>query len=98
MAARIPEIHPQDDGAYIIDGTALVREINRALGWSLPQDGPRTLSGMLVEYLEFIPEAACCVRIADYRIEILQTKDNMIRAARIMPPPAPPADDGEEDG
>jgi Mg2+/Co2+ transporter CorB len=86
LAARIPEIHPQDDGSWIIDGTALLREINRALGWDLPQDGPRTLSGLLVEHLEFIPDSACCVRIGDYRIEILQTKGNMVRSARILAP------------
>ncbi|MEE4381560.1 MAG: transporter associated domain-containing protein, partial [Pseudomonadales bacterium] len=76
----------QDDGSWIIDGTALLREINRALGWDLPQDGPRTLSGLLVEHLEFIPDSACCVRIGDYRIEILQTKGNMVRSARILAP------------
>ena len=44
LAARIPEIHPQDDGSYIIEGTALLRDINRSLKWELPTAGPRTLS------------------------------------------------------
>lgn len=100
MAARIPEIHPQDDGAFIIDGTALLREINRGLGWELPLDGPRTLNGLVIEHLEFIPEAPCCLRIGDYRIEVLQIKDNMIRTARIVAPEVeidPDAQDDDED-
>ena len=94
IAASIPEIHPQDDGSHIIDGTALLRDINRGLGWRLPLDGPRTLNGLIVEHLEFIPEANCCLQIASYRIEVLQIKDNMIRTARITAPE--PAEDDTE--
>ena len=98
MAARIPEIHPQNDGSHIIDGTALLRDINRALDWTLPLNGPRTLNGMIIEHLEFIPEAACCLEVNGYRVEILQIKDNMIRAARVVAPEADLRDDGEQDG
>ena len=90
MAARIPEIHPQDDGTHIIDGTALLRDINRALQWSLPLDGPRTLNGLVIEHLEFIPEAPCCLTVGDYRVEVLQIKDNMIRTARLFDRDDPP--------
>ena len=90
MAARIPEIHPQDDGTQIIDGTALLRDINRALHWELPLEGPRTLNGLLIEHLEFIPESPCCLTIGDYRIEILQIKDNMVRTARCTSIAEPP--------
>ena len=83
MAARIPEIHPQDDGTHIIDGTALLRDINRALRWNLPLDGPRTLNGLVIEHLEFIPEAPCCLTIGAHRVEILQIKENMVRTARL---------------
>ena len=88
MAARIPEIHPQEDGTHIIDGTALLRDINRALKWDLPMDGPRTLNGLVIEHLEFIPEAPCCLTIGPYRVEILQIKENMIRTARLIAPPS----------
>ncbi len=94
MAARIPEIHPQDDGSHIIDGSALLRDINRALKWELPMTGPRTLNGMILEHLEIIPDSPLCLSIGDYRIEVLQIKDNMIRAAKITTS-ARPADDGK---
>ena len=83
FAANMPEIHPQEDGSYLIDGTALIRDVNRALGWHLPTEGPRTLNGLILEHLEFIPEANLCIRIGDYLIETLQIKDNMITNVRI---------------
>ena len=83
FAANMPEIHPQEDGSHLIDGTALIRDVNRALGWHLPTEGPRTLNGLILEHLEFIPESNLCIRIGDYLIETLQIKDNMITNVRI---------------
>ena len=81
------DIHPQDDGSYLIDGGAHVRLINRQLGWTLPQDGPKTLSGMVIEYLETIPDSNVCIRLDNYRIEIVQIQDNMIRTAKVSVAP-----------
>ena len=83
VASDIAEIHPQDDGSYVIEGAALLRDINRALSWSLPTDGPRTLNGLVLEHLEFIPESNVCMRIEDYLIETLQITDNGVRGAKL---------------
>jgi Mg2+/Co2+ transporter CorB len=84
FAANMPEIHPQDDGSFFIDGTALIRDVNRALGWHLPTEGPRTLNGLILEHLEFIPEANLCIRLGDYLFETLQIKDNMVTNVKIQ--------------
>ena len=92
-ASDMPEIHPQDDGSYYIEGMALLRDINRALSWSLPTQGPRTLNGLVLEHLEFIPEANVCLRIGSYLMETLQITDNVVRNVKIRqvetadPPP-----------
>lgn len=83
FAANIPEIHPQDDGSYLIDGLAVLRDINRALGWDLPTQGPKTLNGLVLEHLETLPENNLCLRIEDYLIETLQIKDNVISHMKI---------------
>lgn len=83
FAANIPEIHPQDDGSYLIDGLAVLRDINRALGWDLPTHGPKTLNGLVLEHLETLPESNLCLRIDDYLIETLQIKDNVIKNLKI---------------
>jgi Mg2+/Co2+ transporter CorB len=83
FAANIPEIHPQEDGTYLIDGLAVLRDVNRALGWDLPTQGPKTLNGLVLEHLETLPENNLCLRIDDYLIETLQIKDNVIRSLKI---------------
>jgi len=83
FAANIPEIHPQEDGSFLIDGLAVLRDINRALGWDLPTQGPKTLNGLVLEHLEMLPESNLCLRIDDYLIETLQIKDNVIRTLKI---------------
>ncbi len=83
FAANMPEIHPQDDGSFLIDGLAVLRDINRALGWDLPTHGPKTLNGLVLEHLETLPESNLCLRIGDYLIETLQIKDNVIKNLKI---------------
>ena len=79
FSANIPEILPQDDDSFVIDGGALLRDINRALDWELPISGPKTLNGLILEHLETIPEENLCVQINDYQIETLQLSDNMVK-------------------
>ncbi|EXF46143.1 putative Mg2+ and Co2+ transporter CorB [Pseudomonas sp. BAY1663] len=81
-ALRSPDIHPQDDGTLVIDGAAYIREVNRALGWKLPCDGPKTLNGLITEALEHIPDSGICLQIGDYRLEILQAADNRVKSVR----------------
>lgn len=81
-ALRSPDIHPQDDGTLVIDGAAYLREVNRALGWQLPCDGPKTLNGLITEALEHIPDSGICLQINQYRLEILQAADNRVKSVR----------------
>jgi len=96
-ADHSPDVHPQDDGTYLIDGGANVRELNRAMRWELPTDGPKTLNGLVLEYLESIPEPGTSLLIARYPVEIVQVSGNAVKTARIKPamrrPDRRPADD-----
>lgn len=77
------DIHPQDDGRFVIEGGTAIRAINRQLKWKLPADGPKTLNGLITEQLESIPETSVCLTVGPYRMEILQTKDNMVKSVRV---------------
>ena len=85
MANFSKDITPQTDGSFIIDGTAAIREINKALGWTLPTEGPKTINGLIIEYLEYIPDSNLSLKLDGYYIEILQVKENIIKSARIIP-------------
>ncbi len=78
-------IHPQDDDSYLIDGGTQIRAINRMLNWHLPIDGPKTLNGLISEYLESIPETGISIRLAGYPIEIIQVQNNVVKTARLHP-------------
>lgn len=79
------EVTPQNDGSVIIDGSANVRELNKAFNWQLPEAEARTINGMLLEVLEEIPATGTRVRIAHYDIAILDVQDNMIKQVRVIP-------------
>lgn len=80
-----PDFHPLDDGSYLVDGSITVRELNRAMKWYLPTEGPKTLNGLILEYLEAIPEAGISLRLEGYPIEIMQTGDRVVKTVRIYP-------------
>jgi len=79
------EVTPQNDGSVIIDGSANVREINKAFNWQLPEEEARTINGMLLEALEEIPATSTRVRIESYDIDILDVQDNMIKQVKVIP-------------
>lgn len=80
-------LRQMEDGSWMVEGSALVRHINRKLGLALPQEGPKTLNGLLLECLESIPEAGVSIKIGDIPIEIVQTQDRAVKVARILPAP-----------
>jgi Mg2+/Co2+ transporter CorB len=85
------DVHAELDGSFVANASATIRALNRSMRWNLPTDGPKTLNGLIVEFLETIPEPGTTLKLADYMLEVLQTGDNAIKTVRIRPPePTPP--------
>lgn len=84
-AAGIKDFHLQEDGCYLVDGSTTIRDLNRVLKWELPLDGPKTLNGMVIEYLEQIPDSGTSLLLSNYPIEIVQTTQNAVKTVRIDP-------------
>lgn len=87
------DIHPQEDGTFLVDGSANIRELNRIMQWQLPTDGPKTLNGMITEYLETIPETGTSLLLEGYPIEIVQTSTSTVKTVRIDPAQRKTTDD-----
>ena len=94
LAASSKDIHPQDDGSFLIDGSASVRDINRVLSWYLDSTGAKTLNGLLTESLESIPDSSVCINLEGYYAEIVQVKDNVIKTVKMWRAPNATFDDG----
>jgi Mg2+/Co2+ transporter CorB len=77
------DVHREADGSFVINASATVRALNRAMHWKLPTDGPKTLNGLIVEHLQTLPEPGTVVRIGDYAIEVIQTADNVAKTVRL---------------
>ena len=94
LAASSKDIHPQEDGSFLIDGSASVRDINKVLSWDLDSSGAKTLNGLLTEALESIPDSSVCINLDGYYAEIVQVKDNVIKTVKMRRAPQTQLDDG----
>jgi Mg2+/Co2+ transporter CorB len=84
-ADQIEDVVREGPDSFLVSGTANIRELNRAQGWELPTDGPKTLNGLILELLETIPEPSTCLKISGYPLEIVASDDNRVRTVRIGP-------------
>jgi Mg2+/Co2+ transporter CorB len=80
------DVHAEADGSFVANASTSIRALNRSMRWNLPTNGPKTLNGLILEYLETIPESGTTLKLADYMLEVLQTGDNAIKTVRIRPP------------
>ncbi|RNF50442.1 HlyC/CorC family transporter [Marinomonas hwangdonensis] len=78
------EIQTLEDGSFRIEGTTHIREINKTLHWHLPTDGPKTLNGLIIETLEFIPEHPISLWVGHYMIEIQEIEDKVVKYAKLQ--------------
>jgi Mg2+/Co2+ transporter CorB len=84
QAPGTPEdIFPQPDGSFLINGSTSIRDINRTLGWQLPLNGPKTLNGLITEYLEDIPSPGTSLLLNGYLVDIVRTRGTAIQVARL---------------
>ncbi|WCE29242.1 HlyC/CorC family transporter [Vibrio sp. SCSIO 43137] len=79
------EITPQNDGSFLIEGSANIRDINKGLQWELPTDGPRTLNGLILEHLEDIPESKLSIEVEQHQMEIVEFTENKISLVKVYP-------------
>lgn len=80
----LEEIHRAEDGSLLIDCSIGLRDLNRALRWELPTDGPKTLNGLILEYLETIPEPGTSLLLHSHPLEIIQTVEAGVKTVKVI--------------
>jgi Mg2+/Co2+ transporter CorB len=73
-------------GECLIEGSATLREINKRLGLHFPLDGPKTMNGLLLEWLQDIPEPHVALKLAGCVIEIVQVQNQAIKVVKLVQP------------
>ncbi|HAE78434.1 DUF21 domain-containing protein [Morganella morganii] len=79
------EVTRQPDGSLLIEGSANIREINKALNLALPEEGARTINGLLLEELGDIPTLNTLVTIGHYQFEVIAIGENVIKTVKLLP-------------
>ncbi|MEZ5912094.1 MAG: HlyC/CorC family transporter [Paracoccaceae bacterium] len=80
--------HPlkQDEaGEYIVDGAMTIRDVNRAMDWSLPDDEANTLAGLVIHEAQMIPSEGQVFNFHGFRFEVVTRRENRITKLKIRP-------------
>lgn len=85
IAEQDPDIKKQKDGSYLVDAGVTIRELNRVTQWDLPTEGPKTLNGLIIEYMETIPEPGTSIKFHGQILEILQRDESTVKLVRFHP-------------
>jgi Mg2+/Co2+ transporter CorB len=82
-ADRVDEVIAQKNGSFLIDGTATIREINKATNWNLAVDGPKTMNGLVLEQLESIPDANVSFNINNFKFETIEINGTRVKKVEV---------------
>ena len=80
---HVKGVKPQPDGSLITDGSVTIRDLNRSLGWNLPDENANTIAGLVLHESKIIPEPGQEFRFFEIRFRVLQKKGNFISQLRL---------------
>ncbi len=75
----------QSDGSYLVDASITVRELNRLMQWTLPTEGPKTLNGLIIEFMETIPESGTSIKLHGHPLEIIKRDEHTVKLVKFLP-------------
>ncbi len=78
-------VRVQADGSILVDANITLRELNRVTQWSFPTEGPKTLNGLIIEFMETIPEIGTSIRLHEYPLEIIKRDENSVKLVKFLP-------------
>lgn len=78
-------VKKQNDGSYLVDARITIRELNRVTQWSLPTEGPKTLNGLIIEFMETIPDPGTGIMLHGYPLEIIKRDENTVKLVKFLP-------------
>ena len=83
------DVMPQSDGTFLVPGMTTIRDLNRELDWTLPDDEAATLAGLVIHEAQQIPEAGQKFSFHGYRFQVVRRQRNQITLLRVTPPTQP---------
>lgn len=77
----------ESDGSVLVDGWVTIRDLNRATGWSLPDEEAVTVAGLVIHEAQTIPESGQRFAFHGHRFDIIRRARNQITGLKVMPVP-----------
>ena len=72
-----------EDNSVTVDGSVTIRELNKKMDWSLPEEPAKTISGLVIDQIDTIPTGNVCINIESYNIETSKIEGNLIKELKI---------------
>ncbi|MFW0777992.1 MAG: HlyC/CorC family transporter [Rickettsiales bacterium] len=80
---RTKDIQKLTERVYLINGSATLRDVNRQLDWSLPDDDASTMAGLLIHEAQTIPETGEHFIMHGFRFTVAEKEDTQITLLRV---------------
>jgi Mg2+/Co2+ transporter CorB len=81
----VPGVRPLPDGSVNVDGSVPIRDLNRVMDWSIPDDEATTIAGIVIHEARSIPEPGQSFTFHGFRFQVLRKTRNRITALRVAP-------------
>lgn len=78
-------IQKQNDGSYLVEASITVRELNRLMQWDLPTESAKTLNGLILDFMETIPNEGTSLRLHGHILEIVKRDENSVKLVKFLP-------------
>ncbi len=78
-------VRPQPDGSVVVDGAVPIRDVNRAMEWSLPDEEATTIAGLVIHEAQLIPDAGQAFTFYGFRFEVMRRSRNKVTSLKITP-------------
>ena len=82
IPSKLAKIITEGDG-WIVDGAISIRDLNKKLNLKLPSSGPITISGLIIEFLENVPETNTSFKMHETKFEIINMHEQTIKKIKI---------------
>jgi len=72
-----------DEYTVVADGSTIIRELNKKLEWDLPEEGAKTLNGLIIDHLNQIPTNNVCIQLENYKLETHKIESNKVKEVKV---------------
>jgi Mg2+/Co2+ transporter CorB len=82
---EVQGVRQEADGSVVVDGSVPIRDLNRALGWSLPDEEATTIAGLVIHEAQSIPKERQAFTFHGKRFVVMKRDKNRITRLRVKP-------------